>query len=378
MEQILAKLSPKDHPSNVSPPSNGDMRAKLLDQQNKSKQHLGDKQPGYTASTDQGNVSGEALPMGKIMPTATMGFEYPNEMDPEGNLEQEKMLRLQQELKMANSRIALQEQELAQTRVIKHTIDQAMGPPSEVDFGGREITEQTISSLQNAFNASTRPFNPRQDTWVAQDDANSDISDALSAGGYNRARGLWNNSCQSAIGGNLLNANDRGFAVTEPAANPEIGRSWANRAGHPGFSPQGGFVQNQRVFTGPGSPPYGFNNSSQYAGEHVPFTQGQGNRRQVTQINRGGSCFPPQNSPWGTFASVAPGTTTPRQGNQQQMGPYQQQANMFSGANNYQPRPIGTPLSPTAAEFTTLNSAAGSWPQPVSLPPNMIFISMIC
>jgi hypothetical protein len=34
----------------------------------------------------------------------------------------------------------LQEQELAQTRVIKHTLDQALGPSSEADFGSREIT----------------------------------------------------------------------------------------------------------------------------------------------------------------------------------------------------------------------------------------------
>jgi hypothetical protein len=36
--------------------------------------------------------------------------------------------RLKQELLAANSKIALQEQELAQTRVIKHTLDQALGP----------------------------------------------------------------------------------------------------------------------------------------------------------------------------------------------------------------------------------------------------------
>jgi hypothetical protein len=62
--------------------------------------------------------------------------------------------RLKQELLAAKSKIALQEQELAQTRVIKHTLDQALGPPSDADFGSREIREQSIGSLQNIFHES--------------------------------------------------------------------------------------------------------------------------------------------------------------------------------------------------------------------------------
>src|ERR1700733_8983106 len=72
------------------------------------------------------------------------------------------ILRVKQELAAAKSTISRQEQELAETRKLRHTMDQAMGPPSEADFGiSPDITEQTISHLQNAFNASVGPFTSR-------------------------------------------------------------------------------------------------------------------------------------------------------------------------------------------------------------------------
>ena len=276
------------------------------------------------------------------------------------------MLRLKQELVAANSRIALQEQELAQTRVIKHTLDQAMGPPSEVEFGGREITEQTISNLQNAFNASTRPFNQRQEPWPTQDDAHSDISDALSAGAYNRGRGIWTTSPQPTFGINSHGNGERNYrdsVVLSSATLTEPGRNWVGRVSNQGYSNQGAFVPAQRVLSGPTGQPYGFD--GRYVPDQGQYLQGAGHRRSITQVNRGGSCFPPQNSPWGTFSAGAPSSNS-RSSNGQQLGPYQQ-VGMFQGVATYQPRPIGTPLSPTAAEFTSVHSSTGSWSPSVSL-----------
>ncbi|OAX78026.1 hypothetical protein ACJ72_07669 [Emergomyces africanus] len=270
------------------------------------------------------------------------------------------MLRLKQELVAANSRIALQEQELAQTRVIKHTLDQALGPPSEADFGGREITEQTISNLQNAFNASTRTFNQPQEVWVAQEDAQSDISDALSAGAYNSTRGIWNNPHPSFVM-NAGGASDKQYREPAPLGSPNFtadpGRNWAGRLSQPSFGGHNpSYVPNQRVLSGPGSSTFGFD--GRYTGEQAQYLQGPGNRRSSAQLNRGGSCFPPQNSPWGTFPTAAlGGTTTNRAASNQHAGPY---PGMVSGVGQYQPRPIGTPLSPTAAEFT-VNSTPDTW-----------------
>ena len=163
------------------------------------------------------------------------------------------LLRLKQELLAANSKIALQEQELAHTRVIKHTLDQALGPPSEADFGGREITEQTIAHLQSAFNASNHPFGQFQDAWNAQDDSQSDISDALSAGAYNRARGLWNQHDHLSFGMNTIEPSfDKQYDESAQRSNPmthDPSRLWGGST-HPAFATHGP-LQSHRCFQDP-------------------------------------------------------------------------------------------------------------------------------
>lgn len=92
------------------------------------------------------------------------------------------MLRIKQELEAAKTVISRQEQELAETRNIKHTMDQAVGSASELDFNHQDISEQTIGHLQSAFNASARPFTSRAPAWRGQDDARSDSD--FSAGSF--------------------------------------------------------------------------------------------------------------------------------------------------------------------------------------------------
>ncbi|ODH49627.1 hypothetical protein GX48_04280 [Paracoccidioides brasiliensis] len=356
IDQILAKLAPKESIPVSQSSLNHDIMAKLSEQQALLEQQqkiLMDKQL-RSASQAQGVKSSPAL---------SSGDSNAGQQD---NADAIEMLRLKQELVAANSRLALQEQELAQTRVMKHTLDQAMGPPSEADFSGREITEQTISNLQHAFNASTRPYSQRQETWASQDDARSDISDALSAGGYNRARGIWNNTHPSFIM-NAAVGNDRPYReVSAPLGNSNFaadpGRNWAGRLPQQGMGQNPAYVPNQRVLSsGPGSPTFGFD--SRYANEQSQFLQSAASRRPSSQLNRGGSCFPPQNSPWGTFPTTAPGGPTTRTVSNQHAGTY---PGMFPGPpapspapGQYQPRPIGTPLSPTAAEFTV--NSADAW-----------------
>ncbi|KAL2368708.1 hypothetical protein RJ035_007332 [Blastomyces gilchristii] len=361
MDQILAKLSPKGGVSVEQPSVNDEILAKLSEHQTmleKQQQILIDKHMRSTSQNEGANTSTPHLSSGNS-PNSGDNTSSKSSGDNVDKVDAIEMLRLKQELVAANSRIALQEQELAQTRVIKHTLDQALGPPSEADFGGREITEQTISSLQNAFNSSTRPFNQRQETWVTQDDAQSDISDALSAGAYNRARGIWNSGHPSFVM-NAAGTKDTLYrehaTLGSPTITPDPGRNWAGRLSHPGFGGHHpGYAPNQRVLSGPGSPTLGFD--GRYTAEQAQYLQGPGNRHSSAKLNRGGSCFPPQNSPWGTFSTVAPGGPTTRAVSNQHAGPY---PGIFPGPGQYQPRPIGTPLSPTAAEFT-VNSAPDTW-----------------
>ncbi|KAJ5698263.1 hypothetical protein N7462_000268 [Penicillium macrosclerotiorum] len=280
------------------------------------------------------------------------------------------LLRLKEELLAANSKIALQEQELAQTRVIKHTLDQALGPPSEADFGGREITEQTISHLQSAFNASNPAFGHFQDTWNAQEDSQSDISDAMSAGAYNRTRGLWNQQNQTPVG---INVNDPPFNKPPGEAlqdshltGQDPCRFWNGSTVYPAFAGPGSF-QPQRVLSGLSNPGYGV--YSRPPSEHSRFVQAPlpGPRRSFSQGLRGGTLFPNPNPTWGAYTPILPNDSA----NKSPKSPGSPTSRPSSGFQSigiypvpsYQTRAVTTALSPTASEFTTTNTTGGaSWP----------------
>ncbi|KAJ5635444.1 uncharacterized protein N7484_008757 [Penicillium longicatenatum] len=272
------------------------------------------------------------------------------------------LVQLQQQLLAANSKIALQEQELAQTRVIKHTLDQALGPPSEADFGGREITEQTISHLQSAFNASNPAFGQFQDTWNSQEDSQSDISDALSAEGYNRARRSWNPQGQISFG---VAKNDAPFdkAYGEAFQGPslaaqESNRFWGGPAAYPAF-PFHGAMQPQRalrlVLTASILEPQATNlgASKPRALDHVgPFPQ----------VSQNGLFLQAQNTPWGSMVPGSP-TEPPKSPSASTARP----PSTFQPVNTYKMPPyhsrsLSTALSPTATEFTAGGTNGGpSW-----------------
>ncbi|KAJ6188915.1 hypothetical protein N7519_003823 [Penicillium mononematosum] len=262
LDRILAKISPK-----TIPPSRSE--------------------------TDHSSVSSQ------ITPTTSVPSLTPNETTnpyPQEDRTVE-LLRLKQELLAANSKIALQEQELAQTRVIKHTLDQALGPSSEADFGSREITEQTISHLQNAFNASTSAFTQFQDAWAVQDDSQSDVSDPLSTGAYNRPRALWaqNETATDREYGESLSG-------SSSSTSQDPNRFWGVSNVYPSFAGPPS-LQSQRPHSGSSASSCGF--YPRPIGEQMLYPPGPitGARRSITQNSRGGSLFPIQSTPWGEFAS---------------------------------------------------------------------------
>lgn len=282
----------------------------------------------------------------------------------------------------ANSKIALQEQELAQTRVIKHTLDQALGPPSEADFGGREITEQTISHLQNAFNSSHPTFGQIQDAWNSQDDSQSDISDAMSAGAYNRSRALWNQQRQATFGPPMNDVPfEKAYGETLQCSsnqiNQDANRFWSGSPAYPTFSSHG-IIQPQRVFSGPST-----SSASTYSFFQRPSTEQQSRppqvplgapRRSITQGNRVGA-FPIVQPPsWGGF--------TPASQTDMDMkppsSPTTRPSSTFQPIGIFSMPPchagsVPTTLSPTATEFTTTNTNEVSWTSPVSaVVPNLI------
>jgi hypothetical protein len=366
MDKILAKLSPKSHSIANQNSVAKDILSKL------SGPHMLFEKPQAFRSTSSSSLNIQGNNLSSELPTLISGtglraYSASTDKAEKDDVKMAEMLRLKQELMAANSRIAQQEQELAQTRVIKHTLDQALGPPSEVDFGGREVSEQTISHLQDAFNASARIANQRQDTWH-QDDAQSDVSDALSAGAYNRARNFWappqQMSCAQGMERGYQDATvfARSTSLQDPV--PAWSPTVVNPVGNPGARSQG-VLQPHRVFSGPSSAVPALD--GRYTSEQNSFMNGlnMGPRRSITQMNRGPSCLPSPQSTWGPFYGAVPSSVNTKNPVNHSFNAYQQIGMYPMG--QYQPRPIGTPLSPTAAEFTSTGANSPSWPaNPVS------------
>lgn len=262
------------------------------------------------------------------------------------------ILRVKQELAAAKSVITRQEQELAESRTLKHTIDQAMGPLSEPDFGSRADRSDDIMYLPNGVhNATARPFAARADSWHPQEDSRSDKSEGLS-GSYNRGRGIWNGISPAPFGVNIVQpfqqqtnlVNNRNTTAGWPPATN-------TQAGH------GASSASQRVFSGPSVPTYGF--EGRLADNNASFDLSD-MRRATSQYNRPSTGNNNRAGPFGGGhfgAGLAPLNTSPMAG----MG--------FAGPPGYQPPPIGTPLSATASEFTanSLPNMPSPWPQVCSM-----------
>ncbi|KAJ5343353.1 uncharacterized protein N7506_003177 [Penicillium brevicompactum] len=273
------------------------------------------------------------------------------------------LLRLKQELLAANSRIALQEQELAQTRVIKHTLDQALGNPSEVDTGTRETTEQTISHLQNAFNASSSAFGHFSDAWGSHDDTQSDSSDLL-----NKSRGLWVHNGSSM---------DREYAespATSSSMTLDPNRYWGVPSVYQPLAGQHA-LQPQRALPGPSTSPCGF--FPRPVAEQTRYTAGSvnGTRREISQSHRSGSLVPIHSALWGELAPGSSGELALKQpASPMKRSPSALQQTGAYSVTPYLPRPIGSPLSPTAIEFTGPALNESTWSSSVGIMPPSLHV----
>jgi hypothetical protein len=263
----------------------------------------------------------------------------------------EEVLRLKLELEQAKGKIARMDQELTQTRITKHTIEQAIGTASEADFPLNQPND--MGHLQTTLNAIVRPSFGRDNSWSGQEDARSDTSDALSAGGFNRARAIWSNN------GSYPGAMP-GFQGP-PTSFPH--GAWVGR----GFGQQ--FTEHPMSFGLP---------MGNFRGDHLmpDLDSGMGppgdrrtnsrNNGRFTPRNTGGfpyaasnSSFEGLNPPplgYGSVAGMAGGVAGA-------MGGPMSMGIGNGGSMDYQPQPIGTPLSPFAPEFTF---AGGAWKNDVS------------
>lgn len=254
------------------------------------------------------------------------------------------LLRLKIELDRAKGQIARMDQELAQSRITKHTIEQAIGTGSEAEFV-MSISGDTVDNPLGNLNQPVRlPFR-RDNSWPGQDDAHSDTSDALSAGGFNRARNIW--------------ANARPQFMNAQAPVPIMAPLSDFRSGQAPYT-----VYANGTFSGGRGFGGSFNDAaSSNFGQQGRVDRLSPDRGDMTGVDRRvvgrGMKFPPRNS-YSYANSNGSFDTFPQMNGYGPIG-----GSYIESTVGYQPPPVATPLSPFAPEFTA--GSTGSWKTEVSL-----------
>lgn len=279
------------------------------------------------------------------------------------------LARLQAELALAKGKIARMDEELAQTRITKHTIDQAIGGASEMDFPLNQVGADRLQQLPTIV----RPQPMRDNSWATREDNNSDTSDALSATGFNRARAAFNSgrpsfsaSAPMPMAYNqppaaLASAPWQSRGYGQPFIDVPVPYASAPPFHNDRMMPDPDFLMSQRR-----GPPGRFNNRSSassypYASSNSSF---DGLTPSSTPYGSGVQTpgFPGMNGMGGMGMSMGGGMNLSVNTNTQGM----------YGA--YSPSPIGTPLSPHAPEFT----ASGSWKNDVSVLVLLFIACLLC
>ncbi|KAK7539878.1 pumilio RNA binding protein [Phyllosticta citribraziliensis] len=332
--------------------------AKISEQQNTMA-----KQPKDVYSEDKGSnglASDRSSPDTMSMSTADdkpVLTPMLSEPDPE------QVSHLRKELEMANKKIALMDEELAQTKITTHTINQALGPPSEASFDLRsDAGEQSDNKMQYTFNPAARiPAMARHDTWPQNGEAAPGTNGVIPGAGFNRPRfptpGIWGNGFKPNVP----------YPAVSAAANPHgYGiEQWNANVSRQAFS--NGFAPSTPAFA-PGPQPQRFGppmiRGSQtepgFRGINQPFSDISANPMgRFNPPGRPTSAFGNRTDGWGAGypynsavrvrpASQPYGTNMFLYG---QPTPFPSQA------------PIGSRLSPTAAEFSLVNNGSSNgWP----------------
>ncbi|KAL9097817.1 MAG: hypothetical protein Q9165_000143 [Trypethelium subeluteriae] len=269
--------------------------------------------------------------------------------------------RLREELTVANNRIAKMDEELTQTRITKHTLDQAMGTASEFNLtANTRVHDPFQPDLNGPLSASSRSNLVRTENWMAQqDDARSDITDPLGAAGIPLNNQLWG---KPGLSISQARSADQSLPLflDQQQAGPTSNRAWSDRniapeVNQPPFVPT---LHCQRSMNF---------RSDKFGGNFVvtepaSFGGNQSLRRQNQTSGRPASNFgSAPNSAW---------TSAPTQMNwsgkiepSPSITPYNAEAMQatYGPVPSYLPRPIGTRLSPTASEFNASTIAPTPW-----------------
>lgn len=240
--------------------------------------------------------------------------------------------RLKMELDRAKNQIARMDQELAHTRGNKSCDVNSISAAGNIALNTKGAPG---THFDDAFSNLNRPF-ARDSSWKGHDDARSDTSDAmsaLSAGGLQRSRSIW--AHHQTFGGGHVNM--------------------------PPLTQYSGIAQPV-----PGYPTQQWMTDRAYAGQYpgtLPITPGLQTDRSSPDRNmhdvenrgstRGGGSFGPRNQ-----NSFFGGSSSSYDNMPQSKYATPDDLRFSAGHAGYRPQPIGSALSPFAAEF---NAPSPNW-----------------
>ncbi|KAI2620161.1 ARM repeat-containing protein [Hypomontagnella submonticulosa] len=269
----------------------------------------------------------------------------------DGSPNNEEVLRLKLELAQAQTKITRLDHELAQTRQTQPGLEPTPSEsPKDVEFpsGFQPAPNMSRVSGPTTLKVSSQQAIGREGgpSWPTFDDARSDVSDALSATGFNRARNIW-----GPKGGH--GSFQSGFPGPEPTQNGQWGGRGANQ----------GYMDQSMAFE---PPSHGNYHGDRLTPDYDLTIRPTNNRRNNRVDGRVGMPGFGAQSGYGGGYNYGGGQYGPDHG---MPGPPQPPAGpgIYS---NYQPSPVGTPLSPLASEFTSTPAPEGQTYLPTTEPLN--------
>ncbi|KAL9129258.1 MAG: hypothetical protein Q9217_002238 [Psora testacea] len=292
----------------------------------------------------EGSSSGSTL----LTPASDSFSSGQNAIDRDATMRAEaaEVARLKKELDAAKDRIARQNHELNQSRVIKQSLEQTMG----------SVSDAALSPTIDHLNVPYTSF-PRQ-SWGNNDDTRSEISD------INAQTNVWRGSARPSF-----------TPGTQPDTSWGFGGSRAfNQRGRGNLGPVVMSQQHQplqqRNYSVPVSPPGG--TQGRAMNDFSSFNAGRGYGHFNAHNNRNSSAFAQRGTGFDIYAGPsAPSADNVTLGGMNPGSAYQNMG-IYQG---YQPQPIGTPLSPTANEFRTNQAPSHPWNAAAPSSPNQTYIS---
>ncbi|KIV92840.1 hypothetical protein PV10_04104 [Exophiala mesophila] len=259
--------------------------------------------------------------------------------------------RVKQELEDARSLISRQAQELAETRTLKQTMDQAMGPPSEIGDTGscNEISEHTIGHLQSTFNASAHPFTSNADHWPMHGNVqvHQELSEPL-AGNFGRGRGIWQNHS-----GSMTNLSSTSLSGPSYTNGRDVRLSSQTSSGVYSTGPispvDASYQQGRNLPLPNGAQSYGGN-------DLLGVTSQLGMRRNAHPLRINTSAMNDSLAALGNFAPASSALTPP---------PITPSMGYGTNHYNYQQRGL-PPISPAVTDFPGSSGQTPATPWPIS------------